>query len=238
VSLLIVVALFLVVGLIWRARTTRRLTMEESVDRYRRTLSAVHEAARRSVTDDGEADGSPRPGPTRLAPIRARSPRLASAASRQSLLLAAMAVVTVVAVAAVITTHHGKRSNRSAATTTTRPRVSRATTTTAKPAPTTTAPLLAADGASKTDFRVAKASYTLVVQTTTGACWVDVRSPTGTALFTGTLAVGASQSITAAAMTVRLGNPASARLSIDGTPVPIDLAAGSPATLHFVGTPA
>jgi hypothetical protein len=246
VALPIVVVGLLIIGLVWRARTTRKLTIEESVDRYRRTLSAVHDAAARSVDPRDESEGPSLLGPARADPARSVPPRFAppqpgpshriTVGSRRSLLVAAMAAATIVAMAVVIAAGHGKGgAHKTAGATTTRPHTTSPSTTTTRPAPTTTAPLLVANVGSKTDFTVSKVSYTLVVQTTNGACWVDVRSPTGTALFSGTLSVGASQSVTAGAMTVRLGNPAAATLSIDGTPVPIDLTAGSPLTLHFQG---
>ena len=94
--------------------------------------------------------------------------------------------------------------------------------------------LLTADG-SGTTFTIAKATYTLVVRTTSGACWIDARDPAGTSLFSGTLSTGQSQSITAAGLTLRLGNPAAVTLRIDGKAVPFTLANGRPVTLHFQG---
>jgi cytoskeletal protein RodZ len=238
VSLVVVVAVVLLAGVIWRARTTRRLTIEESVDRYRRTLSAVHEAAVRSTATDGEDGGPRRSDAPAFEPRRPRSRGMATSSSRRSLVMAVMAVATVVAVAVVVAASHGKGAGRASNATTTRPPATRPTSTTTRPAPTTTAPLLRATGTSGTSFTISKATYTLVVQTTTGMCWVDVRDPSGTALFSGTLAVGASQSITGHPVTVQLGNPAAVTVSIDGTPVPINLAKGSPVTLHFQSTPA
>jgi cytoskeletal protein RodZ len=229
--LVIVVVVLLVVGLTWRARTTRRLTVEESVDRYRRTLSAVHEAAARSRTTEGESR------PMRFDPGRRRSTRYVAPDTRRRLAVAAMAIATVAAVGIVIAQNRGKEPRRRAAATTTRPPSTHPTTTTTRPAATTTTvPLVSASGGSGTAFTVSKASYTLVVQTTNGACWIDARDPTGASLFSGTLSAGQSQSITAGAVTLRLGNPAAVALSIDGTAVPVALAGGSPVTLQFQGT--
>jgi cytoskeletal protein RodZ len=237
--LVIVVFVVLVAGVIWRARTTRRLTIEESVDRYRRTLSAVHEAAARSQTTEDDAPGPlrnepPRFEPTRFDPAGRTSKRYSGAGSRRSLAVVAMAVLTVVVMAVVIAASRGHGSRSSAATTTTRAPVTHPSTSTQAPS-TTSVPLVTATGASRTAFTVATASYTLVVQTTTAACWVDARTPSGTSLFSGTLSAGQAQSITATAITLRLGNPAAVTLSIAGQPVSFPLAGGSPVTLQFQG---
>ena len=125
-------------------------------------------------------------------------------------------------------------TKRSSDPTTTRPPATQPTTTT-RPAPTTTVALVTANPGSGTAFTIAKPTYTLVVETTTGACWIDARDPAGTKLFSGTLSAGQSQSITAGAMTLRLGNPAAVTLTIDGKPVPFTVTNGSPATLQFQG---
>ena len=98
-------------------------------------------------------------------------------------------------------------------------------------------PLVQASGTANT-FTVSKARYTILVQTTGSQCWVDMRDPSGTALFSGTLAAIAEQSVTASDVTIRLGNPAAVTISIDGTRVPFTIPSGSPATLHFQGSPA
>ena len=96
--------------------------------------------------------------------------------------------------------------------------------------------MTATDG-SGTAFTIAKPTYTLLVQTTTGDCWVDARDPAGTSLFSGTLFSGQSQSITGSTFTLRLGNPAAVSLSVEGKAVPFSLADGSSIRLHFVGSP-
>jgi hypothetical protein len=229
--LVIVVVVALLVGLFLRARTSRRLTIEQSVDRYRRTLSAVHDAAARSRPTAG-APG----GPIVLAPSGKRPPR--SRRSHRSrarwLAVGAMAVVTVATVAVVIAENRDPSPRRAAGTTTTRPPATQPTTTT-RPAPTTTVALVTAGGTGTT-FMIANPTYTLVVRTTTGACWIDARDAAGATLFSGTLSTGQSQSITARALSLQLGNPAAVTLRIDGKPVPFTLANGSPVTLHFQGT--
>jgi cytoskeletal protein RodZ len=234
--LVIVVAVVLIAGLMWRARSTRRLTVEESVDRYRRTLGAVHDAAARAHPTNGEVRAAPRE-PSRQ-PVRRGSSRPATLASRRSLVVAAMAVATVLVVSVVIAANHGTSKPRtSASTTTSRPASRPTTTTTTRPAPPTTAPLVKPSGTANS-FTVSKASFTVVVQTTGSQCWVDMRDPSGTALFSGTLAAVAQQSITASDVTIRLGNPAAVTISIDGTRVPFAIPSGGSPTLHFQGSAA
>jgi cytoskeletal protein RodZ len=239
-ALVIVVLVLLVGGVIWRARTTRRLTIEQSVDRYRRTLTAVHDASSRSTSTDAEPGSQPRrPEPSPFE--RASGPVSLGPASRRSLVIAGMAVVTVVAILVVIAASHGKPTHRAAATATTttaHPRATQPNPTTTQPAATTTVPLVKASRTAANTFTVAKPTYTIVVQTSTGICWVDMRDPSGTALFSGTLAVGQSQQVTASSVTMRLGNPAVIAITVDGTAVPIDLTRGSPLILHFQGSAA
>lgn len=230
--LVIVVVVLLVGGLIWRARTTRRLTIEESVDRYRRTLNAVYEATARSR--DPEADPS---GPSGYDPVRERPVRFAAPGSRRQLVVAAMLVATVAGIGVVIAQNHGKGGRSTSGATTTRPPATRPTSTT-RPAPTTTVPLVSATGGSGTAFSVSRATYTLVVKATSGDCWIDARDPSGASLFSGVVASGQSQSINAGSIKLQLGNPAAVTLSIDGTPVPFNLAGGSPVNLQFQGTAA
>jgi hypothetical protein len=217
----------LIVFALRRALYGRRLTMEQSVDRYRHTLDAVHEATQRSGVPDV---------PTRYA--RARRRRAVVPGSHRQLLVAAMIAATVAAVGVVIAQRNDNTgARRSAVTTTTRPPTTRATTTT-RPAPTTTVPLVTASGTSGTAFKISKPVYTLVLHATTGACWVEARDAAGADLYTGTLLAGQSQSIRAGTIRLQLGNPAAVTLAVEGTPVPFTLAGGSPVTVAFDGTPA
>ena len=148
---------------------------------------------------------------------------------------AAAATVIVVVVAGT----RGKPSARVAATTTTvKHNPPRSTTsTTVAAAPTTTTPLLTPIGATGSEFRVSKPTYTLSVKTT-GLCWVDMRDAAGAVLFDGTLPAGGSHQIIAGNVVVKLGNPAAVTLTIDGTQVPVSLTSGSPVSLHFTGSAA
>jgi hypothetical protein len=234
--LVIVVALVLIAGVIWRVQSSRHLTVEQSVDRYRRTLGAVHDAAARSHPTPTPTTGELRV-PARD-PLWRRPNRSATVASRRRLAVAAMALVTIVVVGVVLAAHHGKAKARASASTSASRPAPRPTSTTTRPAPTTTAPLVKASGGAVNSFTVSKASYEVAVQTAGGQCWVDMRDPSGTSLFSGTLAVGATQTITASDVTIRLGNPAAVTISIDGTRVPFTIPSGSPATLHFQGSAA
>lgn len=237
--LLIAVAVGLLFFVLRRALFGRRLTIEQSVDRHRRTLSAVHDAASRAREADGirgEGAGSSRS--TSATPTK-RPRRAIARPTRWRVAVALMAVATVATAGIVIAQNRGGNgTDRAAQTTTTRPPPSTHPTTTTRPAPTTTVALVTATGATGTEFTIAKPTYTLVVQTTSGDCWVDARDPAGTSLFSGTLLSGQSQSIIGSTFTLRLGNPAAVSLSVDGTPVPFSLAGGSSIGLHFVGSTA
>jgi len=229
VPLLIVVAVLIVAGVVWRARVTRRLTIEESVDRYRRTLSAMHDATVRSKEGEPEAPAA--------MPFAPRRERALGPPSRR-VLAGATAAAAALVVAAIVATHHGGNGHpRAPPLTTTRPNTPNTSTTTVA-APTTTVPLVRAADLTGTAFTFAKPSYTLVLQSTNGACWVDARDPAGTSLFTGVVSNGASQSITGAVTSVRLGNPGAVTATIDGSPVPFVTHNGAPVTLHFQGTTA
>lgn len=237
-SLLIAVAVALVVFVLRRAFFGRRLTVEQSVDRHRRALSAVHEAA--AGAREGEAtraDGTGSARPLRR-PAATRTRRPLAPRTRWQIAVALMALATVVTGGIVIAQRDGTGTPRSSATTTTRPPATNPTTTTTRPAPTTTVPLVTATDASGTAFTIGKPTYTLVVQAVSGDCWVDARDPEGTSLYSGTILSGQSQSITGGTFTLRLGNPGAVSLSVEGKPVAFSPADGSSIRLHFVGRPA
>ena len=116
----------------------------------------------------------------------------------------------------------GKGSRKATTTTTTEP---------AQFAPVSTS----AQGATYTP---PAAQYSLVVSTTTGRCWVQVRSvSSGSTLFAQTLDAGAQQEISAnGGVTVLLGAPAVATVTLDGAPVVLPSVAVTPLVLTF--TPA
>jgi cytoskeletal protein RodZ len=229
--LVIAVAVGLLVFVLRRTFFGRRLTIEQSVDRYRRTLSAVHDAASRSSASDG-----PTAGRSALAPPRRRRSQHAGRVSRWRLAVAVMVVATVGTVGVVVAQSRGKDNDRASTTTTTQPPTTNPTTTTTRAAPTTTVALVTASGATGHEFTIAKPSYTLVVAATGADCWVDARDPAGASLFTGLLSAGRSQSIAAAAVDLQLGNPAAITVAVEGKPVPFTLANGSPITLRFRGS--
>jgi Domain of unknown function (DUF4115) len=237
--LLIGVAVVLVVLAVRRAVYSRRLTIEQSVDRYRRTLTAVQDATIRSRGSDAAPTGPTGYSPARRGSKRSRRRGSGLPSSRWALVVATLAVATVVTVAVVVVENRDDPHARLNAPTTTRTRATRQpTTTTSRAAPTTTVALVTPIGGSGTEFSIGRPTYTLVVQTANGDCWVDARDPAGASLYTGTLTSGASQSIatgTAGAVTMKLGNPAAVSVSIEGKPVPFTIAPGHPVTLHFEG---
>jgi cytoskeletal protein RodZ len=228
--LVIAVAVGLLVFVLRRTIFGRRLTIEQSVDRYRRTLSAVHDAASRSSTSDGSPGGR-----TTLAPPRRRRSRGANRGSRWWVVVAVLVVATAGTVGVIVAQSRDNDKDRASTTTTTRPPPTNPTTTTTRAAPTTTVALVTATGTAGNEFTIAKPSYTLLVAATAD-CWVDARDPAGGSLFSGLLTAGQSQPIAAAAMNVNLGNPAAITMTVEGKPVPFTLADGSPVTVHLRGT--
>jgi hypothetical protein len=78
-------------------------------------------------------------------------------------------------------------------------------------------------------------AYSLVVSTTTGKCWVQVRSvSSGTTLFAQTLNAGVQQAIAGnGAVSVVLGAPSLVSVTLDGSPVVFPPGARAPLTLTF-----
>ncbi|HLG68686.1 MAG TPA: DUF4115 domain-containing protein [Acidimicrobiales bacterium] len=77
------------------------------------------------------------------------------------------------------------------------------------------------------------ASYTLTLASGNGACWWQVQSqPAGSVLWTGTLPAGQQQSVPATgAVTVVVGAPSVASLSLDGRPLVLPAQAQAPLRL-------
>ena len=84
-------------------------------------------------------------------------------------------------------------------------------------------------------YRVAGAPYTVVVSTTTGACWIEATdTTTGRVLWEGTLSPGASQSIPANdGIVLRLGNSLAASVTEGGQSVRLPPGAGDVFELTF-----
>ena len=81
-------------------------------------------------------------------------------------------------------------------------------------------------------------AYALNLAATSGECWVDVTSSTGTVLFTATLQSGQSHAITATGpVTVIAGAPAAFAATVDGTPVTLPPGNQAPFTLNFQAAP-
>jgi hypothetical protein len=99
----------------------------------------------------------------------------------------------------------------------------RTTTTTAPKATTTTVPtsFVAATSTPTSATYVPPApTYTLTLTATTGACWVTVKSSTGSTVFSQTLASGQTQSVPlTGAGTIDLGAPSALTVTLDRKPV-------------------
>ncbi len=227
--MLVFVVIVVIVGaVILRQFAARRPTLEESVDRYRRTLDAVHDASSGTRVQD---PNTPRPS----LPLRESRPRDLPGMRGQPLRLAVvagMAVATIIGVVIVVKSISGDSKPGAKPT----PAASRAatTTTTARPTTTTVAtPIVAATGTSGSDFVVSRSSFTVTIAATQGACWIDAKDASGAVIYAGTIASGQSQSVVGAVATLQLGNPRAVTLTIDGTEVPYAPTAGTSNVLHF-----
>ena len=120
------------------------------------------------------------------------------------------------------TTGHTGTTTTAGHCTTTTAGHSRTTTTTA-PKATTTVPtsFVAATSTPTSATYVPPApSYTLTLTATTGACWVTVKSSTGSTVFSQTLASGQTQSVPlTGAGTIDLGAPSALTVTLDRKPV-------------------
>ncbi len=120
------------------------------------------------------------------------------------------------------TAGHGTTTTAGHGTTTTAGH-GRTTTTTAPKATTTTVPtsFVATTSTPTSATYVPPApSYTLTLTATTGACWVTVKSSTGSTVFSQTLASGQTQSVPlAGASTIDLGAPSALTVTLDRKPV-------------------
>jgi hypothetical protein len=128
------------------------------------------------------------------------------------------------ATATTTTASHAKTTSTTSHTgTTTTAGHGRTTTTTAPKATTTTVPtsFVATTSTPTSATYVPPApSYTLTLTATTGACWVTVKSSTGSTVFSQTLASGQTQSVPlAGASTIDLGAPSALTVTLDRKPV-------------------
>jgi uncharacterized membrane protein len=121
------------------------------------------------------------------------------------------------------TGHAGTTTTAAHGTTSTTAGHGRTTTTTAPKATTTTVPasFVATTSTPTSATYVPPApSYTLTLTATTGACWVTVKSSTGSTVFSQTLASGQTQSVPlAGASTIDLGAPSALTVTLDRKPV-------------------
>jgi hypothetical protein len=123
--------------------------------------------------------------------------------------------------AGVPSTGHRHRAHRSVPTTTTLPTRLVATTT-------------ASDGTSAT-YPVSSAAYPIVLRST-GPCWVQVDSSTGSTLWAGTLQAGTDQTVRGSGTTtVQFGTP-TLSMSVEGVPVVLPTGLHTPFVATFTPT--
>ncbi len=125
---------------------------------------------------------------------------------------------------ATTTTGHAKTTSTTGHTgTTTTAGHGRTTTTTAPKTTTTTVPTsFVATTSTPTSgtYQPPTSAYTLTLTATTGACWVTVKSSTGSTVFSQTLASGQTQSVPlTGASTIELGAPSALTVTLDRKPV-------------------
>jgi hypothetical protein len=116
--------------------------------------------------------------------------------------------------------------------------------TTTTTTPTTSAPAVSppqSSTPSAATYEVSSSEFTLALSATTGVCWVDATTASGSTLFTGTLQPGDRQAVAATGpVTLVVGAPTVLAASVDGTPVALPPGFHTPFTMHFVtaGAPA
>ncbi len=135
------------------------------------------------------------------------------------------------------TTGHGGTTTTAAHGTTSTTGHSRTTTTTAPKVTTTTVPssfTATASTATSATYVPPTPSYTLTLTATTGACWVTVKSSTGSSVFSQTLAAGQSKSMPlTGASTIDLGAPGALTLTLDRKPVVLPNGYQTPFVMTF-----
>jgi hypothetical protein len=138
------------------------------------------------------------------------------------------------------TGHAGTTTTAGHGTTTPTTGHGRTTTTTAPKATTTTVPtsFVATTSTPTSATYVAPApSYTLTLTATTGACWVTVKSSTGSTVFSQTLASGQTQSVPlTGASTIDLGAPSALTVTLDRKPVVLPNGYQTPFLMTFQPT--
>ncbi len=191
----------------------------------------------------GEPGGEPLPS---ASAVRRQERAMEAINHRPRRLAAPLAAVVVVgvlvAVLIVAGTHRNTPRHDNVATTTTAHARARSathqTTTTTTTATTTAPPAVSAPqptSAQAATYKVAAASYSLSLAATTGECWVQATTPSGSVLFSNVLSAGQSHTIAATGpVTVEAGAPGSFAATVDGAPVTLPPGAQSPFSLSFV----
>lgn len=239
-------------------RTTARLassagpTSAASRARVDAPAGAAGEEPKRHFDDAGAGPGAASPPPAvreiaaghiaavgasgrssdlRRRQVALRRPRTSDAGPRPRLLVAAAAVVVLAGVAAgVATTMSSSRVPRVAAAhgAAVRPAAGKSAGTSV---PATLVPVTSSSTAAT--YRVPASPYTVVLSAS-GSCWVLATTPSGTVLWTGTMAAGQSRTVPAdGGVVLRLGAPWHVSLSAAGRPVQLPSGFLSPFDVTF-----
>jgi hypothetical protein len=151
----------------------------------------------------------------------------------------ALVVLLVLIVVGVVIGRSSSGGSHASSTSTSRPH-----TTTTKPATTTTqaAPAswtpVAGGSATAASYQIPGSSYTVTVTGATGDCWTVATSASGSQVFAGSIAQGASQDIMGASgLSVTLGAPGNVTVKVNGVPVTFPTSFAAPLVLTFVSPP-
>ena len=211
----------------------RRTTEASSVHSYRQTLSTLEQLQGRP-----RSHGQPAGVPTR--PLRPRPARRSLAVMDHGPRRLGAPVVAVAIVAVVVGVllyvgarpHHAtpsaSRADRTTPTSSTQPPT---TTTTSQPARYTAV----SSTTSSATYAPATTSYTLTVGASSGNCWMDVTSASGTTVLAQSLTAGTTHPLTLSGKaTILIGAPTVAVLEIDNVPAVLPAGAGAPFTVTII----
>lgn len=164
--------------------------------------------------------------------VSVRRPRTSDAGARSRVLVAAAAAIVVlagVATGVAVSTSSGHTPHAPAAhAAAVRPAAGKRT---GAAVSATLVPVTSSSTAAT--YRVPASPYTVVLSAS-GSCWVLATNPSGTVLWTGTMAAGQSRTVPAdGGVVLRLGAPWNVSLSADGRPVQLPSGFLSPFDVTF-----
>ncbi len=227
VAVVVVLVGVLVVG-------RRRTTEASSVHSYRQTLSTLEQLQGRPRNHSqaaGVGNRPLRPRPARRSlTVMDHGPRRLGA---PVLAVAIVAVVVGVLLYVGAKPHHATppaSASHTTDTTTTRT-TQQTTTTTSQPARYTAV----SSTTSSATYAPATTSYTLTVGASSGNCWMDVTSASGTTVLAQSLTAGTTHPLTLSGKaTILIGAPTVAVLEIDNVPAVLPAGAGAPFTVTII----